>query len=253
MSTFLLSTILISMLFLAVMIIYVIDKIHSIEKHSRRVTGGGVPPAPADERFAALEGEQIWQALAGMPAEGWDAQALDELRKLYEPVLLRHIGELLEEGMLDARQGIQVKPNDLRAIKTTHGQVLSWIPPEEARRIYDLGQDRLRAGEDNLPAIRARLDETCDRLFASLGLSPAQSASRILLPGSEPAPAPAPPGSPAMSHAMAPSIASALAPAFAPALVPDAVTGGVPSGAPHALAPVAAKADATAPVSLDVS
>ena len=251
MSTFLLSTILISMLFVAVMIIYVIDKIHSIEKHSRRVADGGVPPAPADERFAGLEGERIWQTLAGMQAEGWDAQALDELRKHYEPVLLRHIGELLEEGMLDARQGIQVKPNDLRAIKTTHGQLLSWIPPEEARRIYDLGQDRLRAGEDNLPAIRVRLDETCDRLFASLGLSPTQSVSRILLPGA--APAAAPPDPAAMSHAMAPSIASALAPALAPALVPEAVTGGVPFDAPHALAPVAATADATAPVSLNVT
>ena len=251
MSTFLLSTILISMLFVAVMIIYVIDKIHSIEKHSRRVADGGVPPAPADERFAGLEGEQIWQTLAGMPVEGWDAQALDELRKHYEPVLLRHIGELLEEGMLDARQGIQVKPNELRAIKTTHGQLLSWIPPEEARRIYDLGQDRLRASEDNLPAIRARLDETCDRLFASLGLSPTQSVSRILLPGAEPAAAP--PDSAAMPLGMAPSIASALAPALAPALFPDAVTGGVPSDAPHALAPVAATADTTAPVSLNVS
>ena len=251
MSTFLLSTILISMLFLAVMIIYVIDKIHSIEKHSRRVADGGVPPAPADERFAGLEGEKIWQTLAGMPAEGWDAQALDELRKHYEPVLLRHIGELLEEGMLDARQGIQVKPSDLRAIKTTHGQVLSWIPPEEARRIYDLGQDRLRAGEDNLPAIRARLDETCDRLFASLGLSPTQSVSRILLPGAEPAAAP--PDSQATPLAMAPSIASALAPALAPAPVPDAASGVVPSDAPHALASVAATADATAPVSLNVS
>ncbi len=251
MSTFLLSTILVSMLFVAVMIIYVIDKIHSIEKNSRRAADGGVPPAPADERFAGLEGEQLWQAMAGTPPEGADAQAIDELREHYEPILLRHIGELLEEGVLDARQGIQIKPNDLRAIKTTHGQVLSWIPPDEARRIYDLGQDRLHAGEDNLPAIRVRLDETCDRLFASLGLSPTQSVSRILLPGAEPAAAPA--GSPAMALALAPAIASAFAPALAPALFPDAALGVVASDAPHAVAPAAAKADATAPVDFDVT
>ena len=254
MSTFLLLTILVSMLFLAVMIIYVIDKIHSIEKHSRRAAGatdGGLPPIPADEHFAGLEGEQLWQILAGMPAVGWDAQAIEELRMHYEPVLLRHVGELLEEGMLDARQGIQVKPKDLRAIKTAHGQVLSWIPPEEGRRIYDLGLDRLRAGEDNLPAIRLRLDETCDRLFASLGLSPAQSVSRILLPGAEPAAAAA--GSPAMPLALAPAIASALAPPLAPALFPDAALGVVPSDAQHAVAPVAAKAEATAPVDFDVT
>ena len=244
MSTFLLSTILVSMLFVAVMIIYVIDKIHSIEKHSRRAAGatdGGLPPVPADERFAGLEGEPLWQTLSGMPAEGSDAQAIDELRMHYEPVLLRHVGELLEEGMLDARQGIQVKPNDLRAIKTTHGQVLSWIPPEEARSIYNLGQDRLHASEDNLPAIRARLDGTCDRLFASLGLSPTQSVSSILLPGAGPA------ATPGIAPAQAP------APALAPALFPDAALGVVRSDAAHAVAPVAAKAAATAPVDFDVT
>ena len=226
MSTFLLMTILVSMLSLAVMIIYMIDKIHSIEKHSRRAAGavGAAPAVPVDERFGGLEGEQLWQAMAGMQAEGWDAQAIDALRTHYEPVLLRHVGELLEAGVLDARQGIQVKPNDLRAIKTTHGQVLSWIPPEEARRIYDLGLDRLRAGEDNLPAIRARLDETCDRMFASLGLVPTQSVSRVLLPGAEPAAAPA------------------AAPAFAPATVPAIASAMAADDVPFVLAPVAAEA-----------
>ena len=39
MSTFLLLIILVGMLGVAVMIIYVIDKIHSIEKHARRAPG----------------------------------------------------------------------------------------------------------------------------------------------------------------------------------------------------------------------
>ena len=234
MSTFLLLTILVSTLGMAVMIIYMIDRIHSIEKHSRRAAGAAdaAPAVPLDERFGGLEGAQLWQAMAGMQTEGWDAEAIDELRKHYEPVLLRHIGDLLEEGVLDARQGIQVKPNDLRAIKTTHGQVLCWMPPEEARRIYDLGLDRLRAGEDNLPAIRARLDETCDRMFASLGLIPTQSVSRVLLPGAETAAAPA--AAPAFAPDIAPDTAPAIVPAIAPAVAADEL--------PVILAPVAAEA-----------
>jgi len=193
MSTFLLLTILVGMLGVTIMIIYLTDKIHSIEKNTRRAPGSADsgPPAPIDERFAGLDGERLWQAMREMPAEGVDPQAIDELRKCYEPVLLRHIGELLEEGVLDGRQGIQVKPDELRTIKTSHGQVVSWIPPVEARMIYDLGLDRQHTSQDNLAAIRLRLDEICDRLFASLGLSPPLRVSRVLLPETEPAPLPA--------------------------------------------------------------
>ena len=192
MSTFLLLTILVGMLGVTIMIIYLTDKIHSIEKNTRRATGSADsgPPAPIDERFAGLDGERLWQAMREMPAEGVDPQAIDELRKCYEPVLLRHIGELLEEGVLDGRQGIQVKPNELRTIKTSHGQVVSWIPPVEARMIYDLGLDRQHSSQDDLAAIRVRLDDICDRLFISLGLSPTQRVSRVLMPEADSEPLP---------------------------------------------------------------
>ncbi len=226
MSTFLLLSILVGMLGVAVMIIYVIDKIHSIEKHAHLASGAANSGGAAiDDRFAGLEGEQLWQTMTGMPAAGADPQAIDELRKCYEPVLLRHIGELLEEGVLDGQQGIQVKPNDLRTIKTTHGQVVSWIPPEEARMIYDLGLDRQRTSQDNLAAIRERLDETCDRLFASLGLIPTQRVSRVLMPEAEPAQLPAvvqtiapelvPPAS-AQAHSAGDSQSVAIAPVTIP-------------------------------------
>ena len=219
MSTFLLMAILVGMLGVAIMIIYVIDKIHSIENHARRSTGNAgasKPQVAPDDRFSGLEGQLLWQTMIGAPMEGWDQEALDALRLCYEPVLLRHIGELLEEGVLDGRQGIQVKPDDLRTIKTTHGQVVSWIPPEEARAIYDLGLKQQRAGHDALPAIRARLDETCDRLFASLGLVASQSVSRILLPGAEPASA-----TDALTAAVpAPSVAAPFSPPVAPPVAP---------------------------------
>ena len=221
MSTFLLLIILVGMLGVAVMIIYVIDKIHSIEKHARRAPGAadnGGPPATTDERFSGLDGEQLWQAMTQLPAEGTDPQAIEQLRKCYEPVLLRHIGELIEEGVLDARQGIQVKPNDLRTIKTPYGQVVSWIPPEEARMIYDLGLDRQRTDQTNLPAIRTRLDEICDSLYASLGLNPTQRVSRVLMPETEPMPVPA--------------IVQAIAPAQIPSASADtALAGPAPDAA----------------------
>ena len=121
--------------------------------------------------------------MSGAAVAGLDTANIDDIRKYYGPVLERHIDELFEEGLLDSRQGIQVQPDPLRNIRTTQGQLLSWLPPGEAKNIYDLGLDRSRGEDANLPELRARLDATCARVYSMLGLTPAQSFSHRLLPG----------------------------------------------------------------------
>ena len=187
MSNFLLLAILFCILGVVIMIIYLADKISMLEKNTRAATGEHAPAAnpqtAPDKRFAGLSGERLWQAMRGTAVAGLDAPSIDDLRKYYGPALERHIDELFEEGLLDSRQGIQVQPDPLRNIRTTQGQLLSWLPPGEAKNIYDLGLDRGRGEDANLPELRARLDATCARVYSMLGLTPAQSFSHRLLPG----------------------------------------------------------------------
>ena len=187
MSNFLLLAILYCILGVVIMIIYLADKISMLEKNTRAATGEHAPAAnpqtAPDKRFAGLSGERLWQAMRGTAVAGLDAPSIDDIRKYYGPALERHIDELFEEGLLDSRQGIQVQPDPLRNIRTTQGQLLSWLPPGEAKNIYDLGLDRGRGEDANLPELRARLDATCARVYSMLGLTPAQSFSHRLLPG----------------------------------------------------------------------
>jgi hypothetical protein len=187
MSNFLLLAILFCILGVVIMIIYLADKISMLEKNTRAATGEHAPAAnpqsAPDKRFAGLSGERLWQAMSGAAVAGLDTANIDDIRKYYGPALERHIDELFEEGLLDSRQGIQVQPDPLRNIRTTQGQLLSWLPPGEAKNIYDLGRDRGRGEDANLPELRARLDATCARVYSMLGLTPAQSFSQRLLPG----------------------------------------------------------------------
>ena len=171
-----------------VMIIYLIDRVNSIEKISRNFSDGTsnhTPDRPLDKRFGDKQGRDLWRALSSAPGPGVDAERLSDLRSNYEPVLLRHIEELFEEGTLDARQDIQTQPTEVRWIRTANGQVQSWLPASDVRGIYDLGQDRERNGTKDLAEIRARLDAFCERLFGTLGMRLTRSVSRLLLPGTE--------------------------------------------------------------------
>ena len=171
-----------------VMIIYLIDRVNSIEKISRNFSDGTsnhTPDRPLDKRFGDRQGRDLWSALSSAPGPGVDAERLSDLRSNYEPVLLRHIEELFEEGTLDARQDIQTQPTEVRWIRTANGQVQSWLPASDVRGIYDLGQDRERNGTKDLADIRARLDAFCERLFGTLGMRLTRSVSRLLLPGTE--------------------------------------------------------------------
>jgi hypothetical protein len=185
MGTFLLLAIFFSLLGVVLMIIYLIDRIHSMEKISQLAgqrPGGDKPPVGADERFEGLAGESLWRALAGEPTPGWNEEDLAKLRTFYEPVLLRHVMELFELGQLDSRQGIQMQPEADRMVRTPYGQIASWLPSSEARAIYDLGQDRQQRGDQAIGDIRERLDAMCKRLRINTGLPAGPGISRILLP-----------------------------------------------------------------------
>ena len=185
MSNFLFLTILLSILGVVLMIIYLIDRVNLIEK--MRVVQGvdslsGIHSAPAEERFEGLDGELLWNALSGTPPSTWSEEKLCDMRKFCEPVIDLHVMEVFEIGRLDARQGIQMPAEASRVAGAIHGQLASWFPLADSRAIYNLGQDRERSQEHELPDIRARVDEIYQRLRSQVGLLPGLGIGRILLP-----------------------------------------------------------------------
>ena len=186
MSTLILLAIFFGLMGIVVMIIYLIDRVNSIDKRTAK-TNNQEPEdrrsLPIDRRFSGLDGEKLWNQLASQSAVTGENDELTKQRQLYCPVLIRHIQEVFEEGTLDARQGLKIQPASDRSIKTTNGQIVSWIPSGESRSIYELGQERGGADKARLIEIAESIDRVCTSIFTTLGISPNQMISNLILPG----------------------------------------------------------------------
>ena len=182
MSTLLLFTILVCVIAAIVLVVHLIERVREVEKHARLAALEAGGNLTTDLRFGQLAGEELWQALTGDQADDIDPEAIDAMRQDYEPVLQRHIEELFEEGVLDGRQGVKLQPRAVRPIKTSGGQVASWLPALAAREVYEVGVARGEGGTVALAALRARLDGACEHLYRSLGLEAPRDYSDVLLP-----------------------------------------------------------------------
>jgi len=168
-----------------VMVVYLVDRVRKIELNTTAQAGaiGGVPASTTDERFGGLAGEPLWRAVIAADNVDLDnAQAATDLRLLFSPVLQRHIEELFEEGVLDGRQGVRVPPPPARAIKTASGQVLSWLPPEDGREIYEIGLERSSIPQFQHAHLVERLERVAEKLFHAAGLTLPPALSAHLLP-----------------------------------------------------------------------
>ena len=174
-----------------IMVVYLVDRVRKIEMNTAAQAGaGGGTPAATDERFGNLAGEALWQAVtAADDADPANAQAVMELRLQFSPVLQRHIEELFEEGVLDGRQGVRMPPPPERTIKTASGQVLSWLPPEDGREIYEIGLERSSIPQFHHAQLGERLDRVAEKLFQAAGLTLPAAFSAYLLPSADAAPA----------------------------------------------------------------
>ena len=103
MEPFLLALIGIGLLFVLVFIIYLVDRVNSIEKETRRVAqslNDAKEPPPLGP-FAGLSSKKLWDAMTGRVPEGLDPSLLVEVRERYESVLFKHIEAIFQEGIQD--------------------------------------------------------------------------------------------------------------------------------------------------------
>ena len=106
-----------------------------------------------------------------------------QIRHLYTQVLQRHIEEVFEEGTLDGRQGVRMPPAAVRIIKTSGGQVASWLPPAESHAIYEIGLERSVSSGTGFSALRTRLEKVCIKLYEKAGIELMPQLFGHLLPG----------------------------------------------------------------------
>ena len=85
MTTVLLIAILGAIAAIAVLIIYLIDRVNSIDKFARLVQAdqswSSSDPA-AMGLFGDLHGKRLWDAVSGVPIEGWDKGAIDLIKQV---------------------------------------------------------------------------------------------------------------------------------------------------------------------------
>jgi len=173
----------IGLLVVIVLIVYLVDRVNSIEKETRRVAQTiTTAPSGSQDPFFNLAGKKLWDALSGKAPEGLSEQNLQELRTRYEVVLHKHIQSLFEEGVKDGQRGLSGEPKNTRMIRTAKAPVESWIPAPQANTLYKCGLDSVNASAEACDTIRAALDDAGQQLFAKVQLTLQEPLSSALMP-----------------------------------------------------------------------
>ena len=207
----------IGMLVILILVIYLIDRVNSIEKETRKVMASITEKsAPSTAPFMGLSSKKLWDTMTGRAAEGLDASAITELRAQYQLVLSKHIEALYQEGFKDGQRGMSGEPKNTKQVSTSKGAVESWIPSAQANALYQCGLNASQTPEAEWGPIRASLDEAGQFLLTKTQLDASSPLSDWLMPSSavnanvlaEAAPGPAP--APALVQAPQGTVSAAV-------------------------------------------
>jgi len=145
-------------------------------------TGSAMSELDQNGPYGDLSGQRLWDALSGVPTEGWDPTAIELVRNRYALVLRKHVEDLFHEGLIHGQANMQQIPSPSRSIKTLRGTVDSWIPVELAMTLYKCGLDRGKATLETLPGIRTTLDAAVQGLFDTVKIKLQRPLSEHLVP-----------------------------------------------------------------------
>ena len=184
MEAFVSALIAIGLLILLVFILYLLDRVNTLEKETRRFAQSLnspkdlSPPGP----FGALSSKKLWDAMTGRVPEGLEPSAVDEMRVLYETVLHKHVDAIFQEGVLDGQRGMLGEPKNTKMITTSRGPVESWLPSAQVNTLYKCGLDSAQLPIHQLDAVRAALDEAGFSLYGKVMVNLSQPLSASLMP-----------------------------------------------------------------------
>jgi hypothetical protein len=184
MEPLILAFIAIGLLVVLVFIIYLIDRVNSIEKETRQFAQAlhekkePVSVGP----FAGLSSKKLWDAMTGRVPDGLDPSLLVEVRERYEAVLQKHIELLFQEGVQDGKRGMSGEPKNTKTITNLRGSVESWLPTAQVNTIYKCGLDSSQLPPDQWAPVRQALDEAGQALYAKALVPLPSPLSTTLMP-----------------------------------------------------------------------
>jgi len=189
-----LALIAIGLLVLLVVVIYLMDRMNSLEKDTKiaidNLSSSTQAPAnvPAGP-FAGMSAKKLWDAMSGKPPEDVPADSLNDVRSRYELVLNKHIESIFDEGKRDGSMGVSSPPKNTRQINTLRGKVESWLPMPQVNAIYQCGVDTHQKSPEQHAEVRMALDDACNQLFTKTQIEPRVPMSTTLMGPDPSAPA----------------------------------------------------------------
>ena len=175
----------IGLLVILVLIIYLIDRVNTMERETRQVLTSMHQQSPAPSvalPFLGLSSKKLWDAMTGRPEKGMDPLALFDLQGPYQVILSKHIEALYKDGFKDGQRGTLGEPRNPLQVSSSAGSVESWIPPAQANAIYQCGVQAAQTPEANWAPIRADLDEAGRYLYGKVQLEASSPLSEWLMP-----------------------------------------------------------------------
>jgi hypothetical protein len=172
---------------IAVLMLYAIGKIRSIEETTKAFMAQDPKSTTEDKGrlgpFNGLQSKELWEMLAekNVPA-GVKRSDIEPYREQYAPALLKNIKLIFSEGCNDRKFGQpRSAPKNDRQIKTLRLSITSWLPPHELSSLYNIGYDSVNAENEERARLRLSLDEVVGTLFSKIKLPvPAGLADSLL-------------------------------------------------------------------------
>lgn len=179
-----LALIAIGLLIILVLIIYLADRVNSLEKQTQEAVKSIKEKAAVFKGpFAGLSAKKLWDAMTGLVPEGMEASMVMDVRERYELVLQKHIEMLFGEGAKDAQRGLSGDPKNTRMISTLRGQVESWLPQAQVNAIYKAGYDSVGIqNAEQHTAVYTILEEACQHLYGKVQVERPTGQSMQLMP-----------------------------------------------------------------------
>ncbi|PIT82157.1 hypothetical protein [Limnohabitans sp. 15K] len=176
----------IGLLLVLILVIYLIDRVNSIESETRKVvTTLNENAAKLATPSMGLSAKKLWDAMTGRSNEGLDPQALADLRSRYPVILSKHAEALYKDGFKDGILGSPPSdPKNTKEIVMAKGPVESWIPTAQANALYQCGLSASQTPEAEWGPIRASMDEAGEFLWSKAQLDATSPLSEWLMPSS---------------------------------------------------------------------
>jgi hypothetical protein len=176
----------IGLLLVLILVIYLIDRVNSIESETRKVVSTlNENAAKMATPSMGLSAKKLWDAMTGRSTDGLDPQALADLRSRYPVILSKHAEGLYKDGFKDGILGSPPsEPKNTKDIVTAKGTVESWIPTAQANVLYQCGLSASQTPESEWGPIRASMDEAGQFLWSKAQLDDSGPLSDWLMPAS---------------------------------------------------------------------